>query len=96
MAKIPNSNGYRTNGFGNTGADASSPRPAQSTQHAQDTYGRAERPTPQQQIPRRDSDSGNNIWLWVIGFLIVLCIFPIQTLSVVALLIALAFVFGKR
>jgi hypothetical protein len=96
MANIPNSKGYRTTGCGSSGASSSSPKPAQPTRHAQGNYGHVERSAPQREIPRHESNSGNNIWPWVIGFAIVLCIFPIQTLSVVAALIALAILFGKR
>ena len=95
MANIPNSRSYRANGSGNADAAASSPRPVQASQYTRRANTRAEPNAHQRQV-RRAGESGTTIWPWVLGFAFVLFIFPIPTLLVVAILIGLAVLLGKR
>ncbi len=90
MANFPNSKAYRTSGVGNAGA-AASPRPTQGSQRSQ-AAGRTDPPIP---MPVGRDQSDVTVWPWVIAFALVLFIFPVQTLVVVAVLVAATFLLGK-
>ena len=95
MSNIPNSNRYQSTGRNNMcGETASSTPPQRSQQVPGGGVDEARRHTPNQ-MTQDGKKSGNAIWLWLAGLAFFLYLFPIQTLSLIALLIAAACLSAK-
>lgn len=94
MSNIPNSNRYQSRGRNNVGGQSPSSIAPQRTWQGAGVGAETRRPTPNQ-MPLDGKESGSAIWLWLAGLAFFIYLFPIQTLGLIAILIAVAILSSK-
>ena len=94
MSNIPNSTRYQSTGRNNVVGQTPSNIPNQRTWQGPCGGAEARRHTPNK-MPLDGKESGNAIWLWLAGLAFFLYLFPIQTLGLIGILLAVAFLSSK-